>query len=161
MVHTEVKRLFPVLAIVLCGCASAPVAKVEGGWEKLPDLPRVCIGSAASVNDNLFIVTGPQGGGGSFNFIDAIDSHGDYVVWMLSELRDRGEHVVDVAAEWEERYAEHCRQADAATAPLRDCLSNFNRYGQAAPGSLGYYGGRQWHRRRDQAQATLEPYVFS
>ena len=27
---------------------------------------------------NLFIVTGPQGGGGSFNFTDAIDAHGDY-----------------------------------------------------------------------------------
>ena len=47
---------------------------------------------------NLFIVTGPQGGGGSFNFTDAIDSHGDYVVWMLSEMRDRGEQIVDVDA---------------------------------------------------------------
>ena len=37
---------------------------------------------------NLFIVTGPQGGGGSFNFTDAIDTHGDYVVWMLSTMRD-------------------------------------------------------------------------
>ena len=34
---------------------------------------------------NLFIVTGPQGGGGSFNFTDAIDQHGDYVVWMLTD----------------------------------------------------------------------------
>ena len=28
---------------------------------------------------------GPQGGGGSFNFTDAIDAHGDYVVWMLDD----------------------------------------------------------------------------
>ena len=34
---------------------------------------------------NLFIVTGPQGGGGSFNFTDAIDAHGDYLVWMLND----------------------------------------------------------------------------
>jgi cyclohexanone monooxygenase len=27
---------------------------------------------------NLFIVSGPQGGGGSFNFTDAIDAHADY-----------------------------------------------------------------------------------
>src|SRR5262245_5883575 len=45
---------------------------------------------------NLFIISGPQGGGGSFNFTDAIDVHGDYVVWMLSELRTRNEQVVDV-----------------------------------------------------------------
>jgi cyclohexanone monooxygenase len=109
---------------------------------------------------NLFIVTGPQGGGGSFNFTDAIDSHGDYVVWMLSELRDRGEHVVDVAESSEEAYAEHCRTADIATAPLRDCISYYNGHGEAAPGSLAYYGGGTWHKWRVQAQETMEPYVF-
>ena len=31
---------------------------------------------------NLFIVSGPQGGGGSFNFTNAIEEHGDYIVWM-------------------------------------------------------------------------------
>ena len=46
---------------------------------------------------NLFIVTGPQGGGGSFNFTDAIDAHSDYVVWMLQTMRDRGARIVDVA----------------------------------------------------------------
>jgi cyclohexanone monooxygenase len=45
---------------------------------------------------NLFIVTGPQGGGGSFNFTDAIDAHGDYVVWMLRTMRERGARAVDV-----------------------------------------------------------------
>ena len=99
---------------------------------------------------NLFIVTGPQGGGGSFNFTDAIDTHGDYVVWILSEMRDRGEHVVDVEQASEEAYAEHCRQADIATAPLRDCISYYNGHGEAAPGSLAYYGGGNWHKWRQR-----------
>jgi hypothetical protein len=79
---------------------------------------------------------------------------------MLQTMRDGGHRVVDVREEAEEQWAQHCAEADVATAPLRNCLSNFNRYGQAAPGSLGYYGGRQWHKQRDQAQETLEPYVF-
>ncbi len=109
---------------------------------------------------NLFIMTGPQGGGGSFNFTDAIDSHGDYAVWMLQTLRDEGHDIVDVASEPEEKYAEHCRQADVATAPLRDCLSYYNGHGDAEPGSLAYYGGGRWHKWRIQAQDTLEPYLF-
>jgi cyclohexanone monooxygenase len=109
---------------------------------------------------NLFIVTGPQGGGGSFNFTDAIDTHSDYVVWMLERMRERGSQVVDVEAEAEEAYAEHCRQADAATAPLRDCLSYYNDHGNAEPGSLAYYGGKAWHRWRQQAQESLAPYAF-
>ena len=111
---------------------------------------------------NLFIVTGPQGGGGSFNFTDAIDAHGDYVVWMLSELRDRGAQIVDITAESEAAYAEHCRTADIATAPLRDCLSYYNGHGNAQPGSLAYYGGGQWHKwrlrsRRDDGAIRLRP----
>jgi cyclohexanone monooxygenase len=109
---------------------------------------------------NLFIVSGPQGGGGSFNFTDAIDAHGDYIVWILQTLRDRGAAVVDVRREAEADYAEHCRQADIATAPLRDCLSYYNGHGDAEPGSLAYYGGNRWHKYRAAAQATLEPFVF-
>jgi cation diffusion facilitator CzcD-associated flavoprotein CzcO len=109
---------------------------------------------------NLFIVTGPQGGGGSFNFTDAIEIHTDYVVWMLEHMRSNGHDVVDVAQEPEEAYAEHCRKADIATAPLRDCLSYYNGHGDAAPGSLAYYGGGQWHKWRIRAQETLEPYEF-
>ncbi len=109
---------------------------------------------------NLFIVSGPQGGGGSFNFTDAIDAHGDYVVWMLETMRDRGERIVDVRQEPEDEYAEHCRQVDIATAPLRDCISYYNGEGGAEPGSLAYYGGNRWHKYRVQAQATLAPFVF-
>ena len=47
------------------------------------------------------------------------------------------------------------------TAPLRDCLSYYNGHGNARPGSLAYYGGGTWHKWRNEAQATLEPYVFS
>jgi cyclohexanone monooxygenase len=109
---------------------------------------------------NLLIVTGPQGGGRSFNFTDAIDAHADYVVWMLSVMRDRGETIVDVDRELEDAYSEHCRQADIATAPLRDCLSYYNGEGKAEPGSLAYYGGRAWNEIRDHAKKTMEPYVF-
>jgi len=109
---------------------------------------------------NLFIVTGPQGGGGSFNFTDAIDAHSDYVVWMLQTMRERGARIVDVRKELEDAYAEHCRDVDLATAPLRDCISYYNGEGNAAPGSLAYYGGGKWHKHRIPAQSTLEPYVF-
>jgi cyclohexanone monooxygenase len=109
---------------------------------------------------NLFIVTGPQGGGGSFNFTDAIDAHGDYIAWLLRTMRDQGQDVVDIKSEPEEAYAEHCRQADLATAPLRDCLSYYNCHGDATPGSLAYYGGGRWHKFRLEAQETMEPYVF-
>jgi cyclohexanone monooxygenase len=109
---------------------------------------------------NLFIVTGPQGGGGSFNFTDAIEAHTDYIVWLLGMLRDSGNEVVDVKQPPEDAYAEHCRQADIATAPLRDCLTYYNGYGDAEPGSLSYYGGGRWHKFRADAQASLEPYEF-
>jgi cyclohexanone monooxygenase len=110
---------------------------------------------------NLFIVSGPQGGGGSFNFTDAIDQHGDYIVWMLSEMRDKAIDIVDITEESEVAYAEHCRVADINTAPLRDCISYYNGHGDAEPGSLAYYGGGNWHKYRIAAQDTLEPYVFA
>ena len=109
---------------------------------------------------NLFIMTGPQGGGGSFNFTDTIDEHGDYVVWMLRTLAEQGQTVVDVRKEPEDAYAQHCAEADMASAPLRDCISYYNGHGEAAPGSLAYYGGGRWHKIRIEAQQTLDPYVF-
>ena len=109
---------------------------------------------------NVFIVTGPQGGGGSFNFTDAIDAHSDYVVWMLTEMRDRGVGIVDVRQADEDAYADHCARADVATAPLRDCISYYNGHGDAAPGSLAYYGGGGWNKWRLEAQRSMEPYVF-
>jgi cyclohexanone monooxygenase len=109
---------------------------------------------------NLFIVSGPQGGGGSFNFTNAIEEHADYIVWMLSTLRERGETVVDVRQAPEDEYAAHCRAADTGTAPLRDCISYYNGHGESEPGSLAYYGGGQWHKFRTRAQQTLEPYQF-
>tara|TARA_B100001996_G_scaffold325745_1_gene271774 strand:- start:1355 stop:2098 length:744 start_codon:yes stop_codon:yes gene_type:complete len=109
---------------------------------------------------NLFIMTGPQGGGGSFNFTDAIETHADYIVWMLSMMREEGHEVVDITEEAEMSYAEHCRQADIATAPLRDCLSYYNGHGDSEPGSLAYYGGGNWHKFRVRAQETLDTYTF-
>jgi len=109
---------------------------------------------------NLLIISGPQGGGGSFNFTDAIDAHADYVVWLLETMRDRGAAIVDIHEEPEIEYAEHCRKADIATAPLRDCITYYNGEGTAEPGSLAYYGGNRWHKYRVEAQKTLAPYVF-
>ena len=109
---------------------------------------------------NLFIVTGPQGGGGSFNFTDAIDAHGDYVVWMLSTMRERGSDVVDVEAEAEEAYAEHCREADIAhraAARLPLVLQRPRRRRARQPRLLRR---QAWHRWRQQAQESLTPYVF-
>jgi len=127
-------------------------------WES--EGTRTFLGLHSRGFPNLFIVTGPQGGGGSFNFTDAIDAHGDYIVWMLRTLRERGAAIVDVRSGPEDAYSAHCRQADIDTAPLRDCLSYYNGEGGAEPGSLAYYGGNRWHKFRVEAQATLEPYVF-
>ena len=121
---------------------------------------RTFLGIHSEGFPNLFIMTGPQGGGGSFNFTDAIDAHADYTAWLLRTMREQGHEVVDVRKEPEEEYAEHCKQADLMTAPLRDCLSYYNGHGDAEPGSLAYYGGRQWYRFKDHAQETLEPYRF-
>ena len=127
-------------------------------WES--EGTRTFLGLHSHGFPNLLIVSGPQGGGGSFNFTDAIDAHADYIVWLLETMRQRGAQVVDVKVEPEQAYAEHCRAADIATAPLRDCLSYYNGHGDAEPGSLAYYGGGRWHRFRAEAQATLAPYVF-
>ena len=109
---------------------------------------------------NLFIVSGPQGGGGSFNFTNAIEEHGDYIVWMLQTLQEQQSIVVDVDAQMESDYAAHCALADQQTRPLRDCITYYNGHGEAAPGSLAYYGGGQWHKWRKEAQSTLAPYWF-
>lgn len=110
---------------------------------------------------NLFIMSGPQGGGGQFNFTGVIDLHANYVVWMLKTMRARGAGMVDIHKEPEIAYAAHCREADILTSPLRDCLSYYNGDGSAEPGSLAYYGGpEKWNELRAAAQASLQPYVF-
>ena len=121
---------------------------------------RTFLGIHSHGYPNLFIISGPQGGGGSFNFTDAIEQHSDYVVWMLQTMRERGDTVVDVRQEPEDEYAEHCRKADIASAPLRDCLSYYNGHGEAEPGSLAYYGGGNWHKFRTAAQQSLESFEF-
>ena len=109
---------------------------------------RTFLGLHSEGFPNLFIISGPQGGGGSFNFTNAIEEHGDYVVWMLKTLRDQDMDIVDIKKEPEEEYAAHCKEADIATSPLRDCISYYNGHGDAEPGSLAYYGGGNWHKIR-------------
>ena len=122
--------------------------------------PKTFLGLHSKGFPNLFLISGPQGGGGSFNFTNAIEEHGDYVVWLLETMRDQGNGVVDVEAEHEDAYAKHCRDADQLTRPLRDCITYYNGHGEAEPGSLAYYGGGTWHKYRTRAQETLEPYIF-
>ncbi len=110
---------------------------------------------------NLFIVTGPQGGGGSFNFTDAIEHHSDYIVWMLNTLKENKQNIVDVNKDSENEYAEHCKEVDILSNKLRDCITYYNGEGKAEPGSLSYYGGNQWHKIRTKAQEDLKPYIFA
>ena len=128
-------------------------------WEN--DGTSTFLGLHSNGFPNLFIVSGPQGGGGSFNFTNAIEEHADYIVWMLTTMRENDYDVVDVKMTPEAEYTEHCKIADINTAPLRDCVSYYNGDGGAEPGSLAYYGGGHWHKFRIKAQESLEPYVFS
>ncbi|MGE0425147.1 MAG: flavin-containing monooxygenase [Reyranellaceae bacterium] len=122
---------------------------------------RTFLGMHSHGFPNMFIMSGPQGGGGQFNFTRGLEGHTDYVAWMLKTMKERGASIVDVKKEPEDAYAQHCREADIMTAPLRDCLSYYNGDGKAEPGSLAYYGGpRKWHDLRIAAQASLEPFVF-
>lgn len=128
-------------------------------WEE--DGTKTFLGIHAAGFPNLFIMNGPQGGGGQFNFTRVSEMHAKYIAWMMSEMRDRGASKVDVTVEAQEEYAQHCADMDTLTAPLRDCITYYNGDGTARPGSLAYYGGGQrWHDRRMAAQETMEPYLF-
>jgi len=122
---------------------------------------RTFLGIHSEGFPNLFIMSGPQGGGGQFNFIRGLEAHTDYIVWMMETMRVKGATVVDVSKDFENEYAKHCRQADIVTSPLRDCLSYYNGDGTAEPGSLAYYGGpAKWHERREEAQKSMAPYIL-
>ena len=122
---------------------------------------RTLLGMQSHGFPNLMIMSGPQGGGGQFNFTRVSEMHATYVVWMLETMRERGARTVDVEKAAEDDYAAHCRDMDILTSPLRDCLSYYNGDGDAEPGSLAYYGGGvRWHERRAAAQETLAPYIF-
>jgi cyclohexanone monooxygenase len=122
---------------------------------------RTLLGLHSHGFPNLLIVSGPQGGGGQFNFTRSIESHTDYVVWMLQEMRKRSATTIDIKPEAEISYAAHCREVDIRTAAFRDCLSYYNGEGNAEPGSLAYYGGPdKWHELRKAVQQSMDAYVF-
>ena len=106
-------------------------------------------------------MTGPQGGGGSFNFTDTIDDHSDYILWVLRTMQEKGADRIDVTQDASDAYAQHCAEVDIASKPLRDCVAYYDHEGAAEPGSLVYYGGGRWHKQRVGGQESLEPYVFS
>ena len=133
--------------------------KLSSKWKE--EGTRTFLGIHTRGFPNLFLIAGPQGGGGSFNFTDAIDEHAEYVVWLLKTMKENGKKRIDVLEEPEDDYTEHCRMADLSTRPLRDCVSYYNGHGDAQPGSLAYYGGGQWHKFRKRAQETLEPFIFA
>ncbi len=128
-------------------------------WES--EGTRTFLGMHSAGFPNLFIMNGPQGGGGQFNFTRVSEMHAHYITWMLETMRENGAWTVDVQKQAEDDYAEHCAAMDTLSAPLRDCFSYYNGDGNARPGSLAYYGGGQrWHDRRMAAQETMEPYLF-
>ena len=132
---------------------------IEQKWQA--EGTRTFVGLHTEGFPNLFIIAGPQGTGGSFNFTDAIEEHSEYVVALLSTMREQNFTLVDVQKDDELRFSKHCAEADIASAPLRDCLGNFNGYGRAERGSLGYFGGKKAARLREEALSTLKPYIFS
>ena len=48
---------------------------------------RTFLGIHSEGFPNLFIMSGPQGGGGQFNFIRGLEAHSDYIVWMMETMR--------------------------------------------------------------------------
>jgi cation diffusion facilitator CzcD-associated flavoprotein CzcO len=122
---------------------------------------RSFLGVHHSGYPNLYVITGPQGGGGSFNFTDSIEDHVRHVVRTLEILRERGDSVIDVSDVAEAKWARHCARADSQTAALRDCVSYYNGYGGARAGSLAYYGGaKRWRDSANDALDTLEPFAL-
>ncbi len=122
---------------------------------------RTFLGLHSNGFPNLFIMSGPQGGGGQFNFTRTIDMHVKYAVSMLEMLRDKKARTLDITKKSEIEYAAHCAEADIRTSPLRDCISYYNGDGAAAPGTLAYYGGpAKWHEIREKALETMEPFVL-
>ena len=111
---------------------------------------------------NLFIVTGPQGGGGSFNFTDAIDdARRLHRVDADRRCASAAHDVVDVregAGRRVRRALPRGRHRHRAAARLPLLLQRPRRRGARQPRLL---------RRRpagtsgaSEAQETLEPYVF-
>merc|ERR1712194_153206 len=110
---------------------------------------------------NLFILSGPQAGGGAgFNFTEAIVSHTDYVVELLSVMQKKRVQIVDVQKEREDAWAAHCADVDVKSSSFRDCISYYNGHGEGKPGEFLYYGSTEWWKERNHALRSLSPYVF-
>ena len=92
---------------------------VADKWEE--EGTRTFLGVHCHGYPNLFIVAGPQGTGGTFNFTDAIEEHTDYLAWLLTAMRDLGHGVVDIRKEGQDRWAQLCADADLASAPRGRC----------------------------------------
>ncbi len=132
---------------------------LRGKWEA--EGTKTFLGIHSKGFPNLFIMNGPQGGGGQFNFTRVSEMHAKYIVWMLETMRSKDARTVDVTTDAEDEYAQHCAEMDLLSAPFRDCISYYNNDGKAKPGSLAYYGGgKRWHDRRMAAQESMAPYFF-
>jgi cyclohexanone monooxygenase len=148
--------------------ASATFEQIEDGngrslrqkWNQ--EGTKTLLGVHSRGYPNLLVISGPQGGGGSFNFTNVIEDQVSYVTWVLNHMKQRDYSVVDVTEAAEDAYSQHCREADLLTRPLRDCLSYYNSEGSAQPGNLAYYGGVQaWHSYRDRIQSDESAFVFT
>ena len=54
------------------------------------------------------------------------EEQGDYIQWLLQHMREKNLDVVDVKKQSEEDWAQHCAEADIATAAMRDCTRIFD-----------------------------------
>merc|ERR1719487_1012046 len=116
---------------------------LAGKWER--EGTKTLLGIQSNGFPNMFIISGPQGGGGA-NFSILAEEQGDYMQFLLDHMRKTKRDVVDITKESEEEWAAHCADADIRTAPMRNCVTYYNGEGTAKPGTLAYYG-TQWGRR--------------
>merc|ERR550514_1573397 len=120
-------------------------------WER--EGTKTLLGLQSKGFPNLFIISGPQGGGGAI-FTALAEEQCDYMQFLFEHMRRTKNDVVDITKESEDEWAEHCAEADIRTAPMRNCVTYYNGEGTAKPGSLAYYGAG-WGRKVGGIKKTL------
>ncbi|MBC8475789.1 MAG: NAD(P)-binding domain-containing protein [Gammaproteobacteria bacterium] len=76
---------------------------LKGKWEEQGT--KTFLGIHSHNFRNVVIVSGRQGGCGSFNFTNAIEGHGDYIGWMLETMQDEWASGAGIKQESEDSYA--------------------------------------------------------
>merc|ERR1712151_1293248 len=92
---------------------------------------------------------------------EAVVSHTDYIVELLSIIQQNQVQVIDVRQEDEDSWAQHCADVDVKTSAFRDCISYYNGHGEGKPGEYLYYGSSEWWKARNDALRSLAPYILN